>query len=81
MELNNCQFLKPLLTWCYYVAALEQFKYQATNRLLLVGFEDSGTTQEKDFKKTPAKMLLPTLSKHCTCNISSFVVNDIGKQI
>ena len=44
--------------------------------------EDSGTTQEEeDFKKTPAKMLLPTPSKHCMCNISSFVVNDIGKQI
>ena len=36
-------------------AALEQFKYQATNRLLLVAlkkYEDSGITQ-KDVKKTP----------------------------
>ena len=59
MELNNCQFLKPLL-----LAALEQFEYQATNWLLLAVFEeyqyeDSGTTQKKDVKKTPAKMLLP----------------------
>ena len=31
MELNNCQFLKPLVL----LAALKQFEYQATNRLLL----------------------------------------------
>ena len=42
------------------LAALKQFKYQATNRLLLAASEengDSGTTQKKDVKKTPAKML------------------------
>ena len=44
-------------------------------------YEDSGTTQKKDAKKIPAKMLLPTLSKHCMCTISIFVVNGHGKQI
>ena len=76
------------------LAALKQFKYQATNRLLLAASEeygDSGTTQKKDVK-TPAKMLpstwswsqvprLPsTLSKHCMCTRSIFVVNNDGKQ-
>ena len=40
------------------LAALMQFKCQATNRLLLAAPEeygDSGTTQIKDVKKTPAK--------------------------
>ena len=40
-------------------AALEQFEDQATSRLLLFaleGYEDSGTTQKEDTKKTPAKM-------------------------
>ena len=39
-------------------AALEQFEDQATDRLLLFvleGYEDSGTTQKEDTKKTPAK--------------------------
>jgi len=55
MELNNHQFLKPLVL----LAALMQFKYQATNSLLLAASEeygDSGTTQKK-VTKTPAKML------------------------
>ena len=63
MELNNRQFLKPLVL----PAALKQLEYQATNRLLLAASEeygDSGTAQ-KDVKKTTAKMLLSTLSKHC----------------
>ena len=80
MELNNHQFLKPLVL----LAALKQFEYQATNRLLLAVSEeygDSGTTQKKDVKKTPAKMLPSTLSKHCMCTISIFVVNNHGKQI
>ena len=79
MELNNHQFLKPLVL----LAALKQFEYQATNRLLLVSEEygDSGTTQKKDVKKTPAKMLPSTLSKHCMCTISIFVVQNHGKQI
>ena len=80
MELNNHQFLKPLVL----LAALKQFEYQATNRLLLAASEehgDSGTTQKKDVKKTPAKMLPSTLSKHCMCTISIFVVNNHGKQI
>ena len=58
------------------LAALEQFKYQTTNRLLLAASEeygDSGTTQKKDVKETPAKMLPSTLSKHCMCTISIFV--------
>ena len=66
------------------LTALEQFEYQATNRPLLAAFEEyeySGSTQKKDVKKTPVKMLLPTLSKHCMCNISNFVVNDSDKQI
>jgi len=61
---------------------LEQFKYQATNRLLLAAseeYEDSGTTQKKDVKKIPGKMLPPTLSKHCMCTVSIFVVNNHGK--
>ena len=58
------------------LAALKQLEYQATNRLLLAVLEeygDSGTTQKKDVKKTPAKMLPSTLSKHCMCNISIYV--------
>ena len=57
MVLNNRQFLKPLAL----PAALKQFEYQATNRLLLAVSKEyggSGTTQKKDVKKTPAKMLL-----------------------
>ena len=72
MELNNCQFLKPLVL----LAALKQFEYQATNRLLLAVSEeygDSGTTQKKDVKKTPAKMLPSTLSRHCACTISFYL--------
>ena len=64
--------------------ALKQFKYQATNRLLLAASEeygDSGRTQKKDVKKTPAKMLLSTLSKHCICTINIFAVNNHGSQI
>ena len=79
MELNNHQFLKPLVL----LAALKQFEYQATNRLLLVSEEygDSGTTQKKDVKKTPATMLPSTLSRHCMCTITAFFVNNHGKQI
>ena len=58
------------------LAALKQLEYQATNRLLLAVLEeygDSGTTQKKDVKKTPAKMLPSTLSKHYMCNISIYV--------
>ena len=79
MELNNRQFLKPLVL----PAALKQLEYQATNRLLLAAseeYEDSGTTQKKDVKKTPAKMLLSTL-RHCMCTISIFIANNHAKQI
>ena len=50
------------------LAAIEQFEDQATNRLLLSAleeYEDSGATQKEDVKKTAAKMLPSTLSKHC----------------
>ena len=60
------------------LAALEQFEYQATNRLLLVAlkeYEDSGMTQKKDANHAS------TLTKHCMCTIIIFVVNDHGKQI
>ena len=66
------------------LAALMQFKYQATNRLLLAASEeygDSGTTQKKDVKKTPAKMLPSTLSKHCMCTIRILVVKNYGKKV
>ena len=80
MVLNNRQFLKQLVL----PAALKQFEYQATIRLLLAVSEeygDSGTTQKKDVKKTPAKNLQSTPSKHYMCTISIFVVNNHGKQI
>ena len=80
MELNNRQFLKPLML----PAALKQFAYQATNRLLVAAskkYGDSGITQKKEVKKTPPKMLLSTPSKHCMCTISIFAVNNHGKQI
>ena len=50
------------------LAALQQFEYQATNRMLLAVSEeygDSGTTQKKDVKKTQAKIIPSNLSKHC----------------
>ena len=59
------------------LAAIEQLKDQATNRLqisALEEYEDSGTTQMEDVKKTLAKMLPST--KHCMCTICIFVVND-----
>ena len=46
------------------LAALEQFEYQATNRLLLAVLEEYealGTTLKKDVKKTPPKMLPSTV--------------------
>ena len=61
------------------LAALEQFEYQAINRLLLAALEeceDSGPTQKEDVKKTPAKMLPSTRSRHCMCT----VVNDYNKK-
>ena len=57
------------------LAVVEQLEDQATNRLLtaaLEEYEDSGTTQKEDVKKTPAKMLPST--KHCMCATSIFVV-------
>ena len=61
------------------LAAIEQFEDQSTARLLidaLEEYEDLGTTQKEDVKKTPAKMLPSTLSKRCMCTICIFVVND-----
>jgi len=65
------------------LAALEQLEFQATNRLLFAVLEQyhSGTIQKENVRETPAKMLPPTLSKHCICTISNFVLNDHGKQI
>ena len=80
MVLNNYQFPKPLVL----LAPLKQLEYQANNRLLFAASEeygDSGTTQKKDVKKTPAKMLLSTVSKHCICTINIFAVNNHGSQI
>ena len=73
--------MKPCTVDSVLLAALEQFKYQATNRLLLATleeYEDSGTTQKEAVEKTPAKMLPSTHSKHCMC---TFVVKDYNKQI
>ena len=62
MELNNRQFLKPLVL----PAALKQFKYKATIDCYLVCQRNMEIQahKRKDVKKTPAKMLLSTLSKH-----------------
>ena len=68
--------MKPPLTRCYLLQYIEQFEDQATNRMLIAvleEYEDSGTTQKEDVKKTPAKMLPST--KHCMCTI------DYNKQI
>ena len=75
MELNNHQFLwLPPLVWKFLneatvdlvlLAALEQFEYQAANRLLLAMLEEceakhkrrhntKGNTTQKDVRKTPA---------------------------
>ena len=61
--------MKPCTVDSVLLASLEQFEYQAINRLLLAvleEYEDSGTTQEEDVK-TPAKMLPSSRSKHCMC--------------
>ena len=66
------------------LASIGQFEDQASNKLLIAAleeYEDLGTTQKKDVRNTPAKMLPSTLSKHCMCNIHIFVVNDYNKQI
>ena len=54
------------------LSAIEQFEDQTTTRVLMEEYEDSGTTQKEDVKKTPAKMLPST---HCMCTICIFVVN------
>ena len=57
------------------LAAIEQFEYQTTTRVLIAAleeYEDSGTTQKEDVKKTPAKIIPST---HCMCTICIFVVN------
>ena len=64
------------------LTALEQFDYQVLhvqNRLLLAALEepeDSGTTQKRDIKKTPAKMLPSILSEYGMCTIPIFVCNE-----
>jgi len=82
MELNNHQFLKPLVL----PAALKQFEYQATNRLLDYllhqrNMEIQAQHKKKGVKKTPAKMLPSTLSKHCMCSYCKhFCCNNHAKQ-
>ena len=84
--MNNCQFLRlPQLVWKFLneatidsvlLTAIEQFEDQAINRLLtaaLKEYEDSGTTQKEDVRKTPAKMLPST--KYCMCTICIFFCN------
>ena len=78
------KFLNETTIESVLLAAIEQFKDQATNRLLIAvleEYEDSGTTQKEDVKETPAKMLSSTQSKDCMCTICIFVVNDYIKQI
>ena len=61
------KFLNEATADLVLLAVLEQFMYQATNRLILAmweEYEDSGTTQKEDAKKTPAKMFQPTLNIH-----------------
>ena len=74
------KFLNEATTDSVLLASIGQFEDQANNRLLIAvleEYEDSGTTQKEDVKKTPAKMLPSTLSKHCMCTIICiFVVND-----
>ena len=85
-ELNNHQCLRPPpLVWkvlneatidSVLLAAVEQFEDQTTTRLLITAleeYEDSGATQKEDVKKTPAKTLSSTLSKHCMCTMCIFV--------
>ena len=62
LEWSHCWLGATSCNWAvqvpsYQQAALEDYIY-----------EDSGTTQKEDVKKTPAK----TLSKHCMCTISIF---------
>ena len=76
--------MKPCTVDSVLLAALEQFEYQATNRLLLAvleEYEDSGTTQKEDVKKIPAKMLPSSRSEHCMCTMCTSVVNDYNKHI
>ena len=58
---------------CTVDSVLLEFEYtKLTNRLPLASleeYEDSGTTQKEDVKKTPAKVLPSTRSKHCMCTI------------
>ena len=66
-----------------WLSATRVWVYQATNRLPLASleeYEDSGTTQKEDVKKTPAKVLPSTRSKHCMI-VYYMHVNDYNKQI
>ena len=69
MELNNRQFLKPLVL----PAALNQFEYQATAICCIRGIWRFKHKTKKDVKKTPAR-IPSTLSKHCMCNTVSIFV-------
>ena len=74
--------MKPCTVDSVLLAALEQFEYTKLpiGSYLLRWRKLRGTTQKEDVKKTPAKMLPSTFSKHCMCTIC-IVVNDYNKQI
>ena len=56
------------------VVAVEHGRYSRVLIAALEEYEDSGTTQKEDVKKTLAKMLPST---HCMCTICIFVVNAV----
>ena len=73
------KFLNEATVDSVLLAAVEQFEDQTTTRLLIAAlaeYENSGTTQKDGVKKTSARMLPSTLSRHCMCTICIFVVND-----
>ena len=64
--------IKPWTVDSVLLAALEQFKYQATDRLLLAVLEEY-EQHKKDIKKTPAKMVPSTLS-NIVCVLYPFLL-------
>ena len=63
-EWSHCWLGATSCNWAVQVPSYQQ--------AALEEYEDSGTTQKEDVKKTPAKTLPSTLSKHCMCTISIF---------
>ena len=93
MELNNHQLLwppplvqkfsmKPCTVDSVLLAALEQFEYTKLpmGSYLLRWRKLRSTTQKEDVKKTPAKMLPSTCSKHCMCTICIVVNVKVGNK-